>query len=87
MAKPRRDAFNKLLIPREEETTVHNRQGAWINFGSASNTVKLSTPCISTSAESLGHFTTVSSTGKIVAVETATTKPQTSQDVPVRETN
>jgi hypothetical protein len=64
---------------------MHNRKGSWINFGSASNTVRLSTPCISTSAESLGHYTTVPSTGKIVAVESATKKPQISQDVPVPE--
>jgi hypothetical protein len=67
---------------------MHNRNGAWITFGSAAskaNTVRLSNPCISTSAESLGHFTTVRSTGKIVAVESATKSRQTSQDAPLPE--
>jgi hypothetical protein len=58
-----------------------NRHGQWVNFGSA-GTVRLSTSCISTSAESLGHYTTVQSTGKIVSVsEKLTTQPQTSQDL------
>ena len=47
------------------------RRGAWVNFGSRNpkeGTVLLASSCISTSAESAGHLTTVLSTGKIVGV-------------------
>jgi len=64
-----------------------NKRGQWMEFGSRDNssagTVRLSTSCISTSAESLGHYTTVRSTGKIVSIdEELTVSPQTSQDAP-----
>lgn len=47
------------------------RKGAWINFGSRNPkaaTVRFSTSCISTSAESAAQFTTVHSTGKISGI-------------------
>jgi hypothetical protein len=61
-----------------------SKHGAWINFelrDPKANTVKFSTTCISTSAESAGHFTTVRSTGQIAGIsDKVTTSPQTVRD-------
>jgi hypothetical protein len=59
-------------------------RGSWVSFGSrnpGAPTVMLSTPCISTCSESAGHFTTVSSTGKISAVSSEVkASPRSVQD-------
>jgi len=61
-----------------------NKQGRWIDFSlrdSSAKIVRLSTSCISTSAESSGHFTTVRSTGMIAGIsDKVTVSPQTVQD-------
>lgn len=47
------------------------KNGSWINFEQRNPdapTVHFSVTCISTSAESAGHFTSIQSTGKIVGV-------------------
>lgn len=60
-----------------------SKHGSWIDFplrDSAVKTVRISTSCISTSAESAGHFTTVRASGKIVAVnDELRESPQTVQ--------
>jgi hypothetical protein len=60
------------------------KRGAWMNFelrDPQAKTVRLSSTCISTSSESAGHFTTVSSTGKITGInDKVTTSPQTVRD-------
>jgi hypothetical protein len=62
-----------------------NKQGRWIDFSlrdPSAKIAKLSISCISTSAESAGHFTTVLSTGKIVGInDTVTVSPQISQEL------
>jgi hypothetical protein len=64
------------------------KRGAWLNFelrDPKAGVVRLATSCISTSAESAGHYTTVRSTGKIVEItDRVTTSPQTSQGGPAQ---
>jgi len=47
------------------------KRGAWINFtlrDPKAPVVRISTACISTSAESAGHFTSTLSTGRIIGI-------------------
>jgi hypothetical protein len=60
------------------------KQGQWLDFprDSSANTIRLSTACVSTCAESTAHFTTVRAGGKIIGVNNQLTEsPQTVQVV------
>ena len=74
---------------RRSRKMYGNKQGRWIDFSlrdPSAKIARLSISCISTSAESAGHFTTVLSTGKIVGInDTVTTLPQTSQEIRAQE--
>ena len=60
------------------------KKGSYLNFelrDPAATTVRFATTCISTSAESAGHFVTVRSTGKISGInDKVTASPQTVRD-------
>jgi hypothetical protein len=60
------------------------RRGGWVNFelrNPSAKVVRFATTCISTSAESAGHFVTVRSTGKIAGVnDKVKASPQTVRD-------
>lgn len=60
------------------------RRGGWMNFEArnrSAKVVRFATTCISTSAESAGHFVTVRSTGKIASMnDNVKVSPQTVRD-------
>lgn len=70
---------------RRSKGKMHNtKQGAYLNFelrDPAAKTVRFATTCISTSAESAGHFVTVRSTGMISGInDKVIASPRTVRD-------
>ena len=63
---------------------LNRGHGSWVKFelrDPNAKVVTLATSCISTSAESEGHYNSVRSTGKIVGInDTVKESPQTVQD-------